>query len=84
MVQPLSSMVIGHHQTDHEVARGRYPRSDFRRTGRRRSEASYFPESSSVSDSGGWGIFPQLSALASSDERAKRRCDGERRSPDFL
>src|SRR5438132_6470324 len=51
----LCSMVSGHHQMDHEVARGRYPRSDFRRTGRRRCEAGYFPESSSVSDSGGGG-----------------------------
>src|SRR3989442_3748172 len=79
----LSSMGSCHHQMDHEVARGRYLRSRFRRTGRRRGEASYFPESSSVSDSGG-GDVPQLSALASSDKRAKRRCDGDRRSPDFL
>ena len=48
------------------------------------AETSYFPESSSVSDSGGVADVPQLSALASSDKRAKRRCDGERRSPDFL
>src|SRR5436309_12192799 len=46
----LSSVGSGHHQVDHGVARGRYPRSDFRRTARRRCEASYFPESSSVSD----------------------------------
>src|SRR5438128_11884946 len=72
----LSSVGSGHHQVDHGVARGRYPRSDFRRTGRRRSEASYFPESSSVSDSGVADV-PQLSALTSSDEGAKRRCDAE-------
>ena len=54
----LSSMVSGHHQMDHEVARGRYPRSDSRRTGRRRCEASYFPESKSVSDGGRGGGCP--------------------------
>src|SRR5215831_21368315 len=49
----LSSMMGGHHQMDHEAARGRYPRSHVWRTGRRRCEASDFPESISVSDSGG-------------------------------
>jgi hypothetical protein len=54
----LSSVVSGHHQVDHGVARGRYPRSDSRRTGRRRCEASYFPESKSVSDGGRGGGCP--------------------------
>jgi len=48
----LSAMVSGHHQMNHEVALGRYPRSDFPVNGRRRCETSYFPERSSVSDSG--------------------------------
>src|SRR6266566_4397935 len=38
----LSSVVSGHHQVDHGVARGRYPRSDFRRTGRRRWRRAIF------------------------------------------
>jgi hypothetical protein len=68
---------------DHGGRAWKIPEKSFPANGRRRCEASYFPESGSVSDTGD-GEGPQLSALASSDKRAKRRCDGERRSPDFL
>src|SRR6266581_1919431 len=50
----LSSMVSGHHQMDHEVARGRYLRSRFRRTGGAAARRAIFRKVARWSDSGGW------------------------------
>jgi len=47
-------MVSGHHQMDHEVARGRYPRSHFRRTGGAAARRAIFRKVARWSDSGGW------------------------------